>query len=169
MSSENSVLVKVPTEKFGGAIVDTKETLGEVTFTVKVESLMDVCSFVKTDTDLRMDVLIDVIGVDYHPKRPRFEVVYQLYSTSKKHRLRLKVKIGDGDKLPTVSGLWNSANWSEREVYDMYGIEFDGHPDMRRIYMPDEWEGFPLRKDYPLLGYKDEYNPNGVEREKNKK
>lgn len=168
MSDNNSVLVKVPTEKFGQAIVDTKEHLGQVAFTVKVDSLLDICSFVKSDTDLNMDFLTDIIGVDYHPKRPRFEIVYQLYSTTKKHRLRLKVKLGDGDLIPSVTGLWNSANWAEREIYDMYGVKFEGHPDMRRIYMPDDWEGYPLRKDYPLVGYKDEYNPNGEEKKEQK-
>jgi len=79
-------------------------------------------------------------------------------------RLRLKVRVGEGEEVDSVTSVWRSAGWAEREAYDMFGIVFKGHPDLRRIYMPEDFEGFPLRKDYPLRGYKDEFNPNGEER-----
>ncbi len=95
--------------------------------------------------------LTDETAVDY-PKRPkRFEIIYQLYSFKLNHRLRLKVLAAEGEKMPSVVRLWPTANWLEREVYDMFGIEYEGHPDLRRILLPDEWTGHPLRKDYDIL------------------
>jgi len=87
-----------------------------------------------------------------------------LKSIAKKHRVRLKVKLDDGETIPSVTAIWSAANWAEREAYDMFGIRFEGHPELRRIYMPEDWDGFPLRKDYPLRGYKDRYNPYGEEK-----
>ena len=110
-----------------------------------------------------MTYLSDVCGVDYYPKTPRFEVVYHMLSINKKLRLRLKVRLAEGEKVDSVTGVWRSANWYEREAFDMFGIEFEGHPDPRRIYLAEDWEGHPLRKDYPLRGFKDNLNPNGEE------
>ena len=93
-----------------------------------------------------------------------FEVVYHLYSIPNKYRLRIKVRVREDEKVPSVTSVWRSADFAERETFDMFGIVFDGHPNLKRIYMPLDWEGFPLRKDYPLTGFKDEYNPFGVEK-----
>lgn len=160
-----SVLVKKLTEQFGQGIVATSVFKDEVSHLVDRSALVDICGFLKSDPDFQMNYLVDVLGVDYTPASPRFEVVYHLYSIPKRHRLRLKVKVGDGESVPTVTGVWPAANFPEREAYDMYGIVFDGHPNLKRIYMAADWEGFPLRKDYPLKGYKDQYNPFGEEKE----
>jgi NADH-quinone oxidoreductase subunit C len=98
--------------------------------------------------------------VDYPERRPRFDVVYNLYSVSKSHRIRLKVRVDDGESVPSVTSVWSTANWHEREVFDMFGIRFDGHPDLRRILMPEDWEGHPLRKDFPLTKEEVMFNYN---------
>lgn len=150
---------------FRDDILETTIFRGEVTHVVKKLALKGICGFLKTDPDLRMNYLVDVLGVDYAPRSPRFEVVYHMYSVSRKLRLRLKVRVEDGESVPSVSSIWKAAGWPERETYDMFGIVFDGHEDLRRIYLAEDWEGFPLRKDYPLKGYKDRYNPYGEEKE----
>lgn len=162
---EDSALVRKIRENFRDDVLETVLFRGEVSHLIKVTALTSVCDFLKTDRALMMNYIVDVLGVDYYTERPRFEVVYHLYSLSKKHRIRLKVRVDEGGSVPSVTHIWSGANWPEREAYDMFGIIFTGHPDLRRIYMPEDWEGFPLRKDYPLRGYKDKYNPNGVERE----
>jgi NADH-quinone oxidoreductase subunit C len=101
--------------------------------------------------DLRFDVLVDLTAVDFFPREPRFEVVYLLVSAEQRCRLRMKVRLsGDDARVPSVSEVWPAANWLEREVWDLFGIVFGGHPDPRRLLMPEDWEGFPLRKDYPI-------------------
>jgi NADH-quinone oxidoreductase subunit C len=101
--------------------------------------------------ELAFDLLADIVGIDVWPKEPRFEVAYILVSTRHRHRLRLKVRLaGQSAHVGTVIGVWPAANWLEREVWDLFGIEFTGHPDPRRLLMPEDWEGFPLRKDYPV-------------------
>jgi NADH-quinone oxidoreductase subunit C len=101
--------------------------------------------------DLRFSFLAEITVVDVHPAEPRFELVYMLVSLEHKQRLRLKVRLpGEDAHIETVSGIWPAANWLEREVWDMFGIQFDGHPDPRRLLMPEDWTGFPLRKDYPV-------------------
>ena len=101
--------------------------------------------------DLRFNFLADITAVDLHPREPRFELVYVLVSIEHKHRLRMKVRLSGTDPhVATVSGVWPAANWLEREVWDLFGIAFDGHPDPRRLLMPEDWQGFPLRKDYPV-------------------
>ena len=112
-----------------------------------------------------MNFCADVVGVDYMGETPRFEVVYHFYSIPKKHRIRIKVRVNDGETVPSITSIWAGADWAEREVYDMFGIAFEGHPNMKRIYLAEDWEGYPLRKDYPVRGYKDRYNPYGVDRE----
>jgi len=157
-------LVKKVKERFSAAILETNYFRGEVTHTVKKDILLELCRFLKEDPDLSFNFLVDVCGVDYLPRNPRFEVVYHLYSIPKRHRLRIKVRIEEGETIPSVSSIWKASDWAEREAYDMFGIVFEGHPDLKRIYMPQNWEGFPLRKDYPLRGYKDQYNPFGEEK-----
>ncbi|HEX8708728.1 MAG TPA: NADH-quinone oxidoreductase subunit C [Pyrinomonadaceae bacterium] len=131
------------------------EAFGEVTVIVPREKLFEICSFLKTAPGLEFNMLADICGADRGPEEePRFEVNYHLFSTTRHHRLRLKVLLNDDDThVPTVTTVWRTANWHERETYDMFGVIFDGHPDLRRILLPDEWEGHALRKDFPLRGY----------------
>lgn len=160
-----SILIDKLKQRFEDGIVETAVFKDEVTHLVKITALVSIGEYLKTDPAILMNYLVDVIGVDYRPVSPRFEVVYHLYSIPLRHRVRLKVKVNEGGSVPTVTGIWPSADFPEREAYDMYGIIFDGHPNLKRIYMASDWEGYPLRKDYPLRGYKDQYNPFGEEKE----
>jgi NADH-quinone oxidoreductase subunit C len=164
LAIEDSAVVKKVKETFRDAVLRTTVFRGEATHLVEPRALMSICAFLKTDPDLRMNCLVDVVGVDYPAEAQRFEVVYHLYSIPKKHRLRIKVRLAEGEPIASVTSVWSAADWPEREAYDMFGIVFEGHPDLKRIYMPPDWEGFPLRKDYPLRGYKDRYNPYGEEK-----
>ncbi|HUQ32908.1 MAG TPA: NADH-quinone oxidoreductase subunit C [Pyrinomonadaceae bacterium] len=131
------------------------EAFGEITVVVPRERIAELCSYLKSSQGLEFDFLADLSGVDRGPEEePRFEVNYHLFSTRKHHRLRLKVLLNDDDThVPTVTGVWRTANWHERETFDLVGVIFDGHPDLRRILLPDDWEGHALRKDFPLRGY----------------
>lgn len=145
-----AALKKVQT-KFKAAIVDAHNRLGNETVIVRRESLRELATFLKADDKLKFDQLSDVTAVDYLNRQPRFEVVYHFYSTVLHHRLRVRVPLEEGSvELDTISDLFKSALWGEREVFDMYGVTFKGHPDLRRILMYDEFEGHPLRKDYPI-------------------
>ena len=128
---------------------------GEITFVVPRESLAEICSYLKTTPAFAFDMLADLCGVDRGvEEEPRFEVNYHLFSTTKYHRLRLKVLLNEENaRVPTVTGVWRTANWHERETFDHFGVVFDGHPDLRRILLPDDWQGHSLRKDFPLRGY----------------
>lgn len=150
---------------FADYIKESYESFDIPTFVVDKERIVDICRFLKEDPELSFNYLSDICGVDYYPSKPRFEVVYHLYSIKYKYRLRLKCRLDEGETIPSVTGVWRTANWHEREAYDMFGIVFDGHPDLRRIYLWEGFEGYPLRKDFPLRGYKDEYNPYGEERD----
>lgn len=134
-------------------VADVREALGEVTITVPRESIVDVCWVLKTKYDF--DLLADLCGADRGPEEdPRFEVNYHLFSTIHYKRLRLKVLLSEDDpKVTTVVTVWKTANWHERETYDMFGVVFEGHPDLRRILLPSDFDGHALRKDYPLRGY----------------
>jgi NADH-quinone oxidoreductase subunit C len=135
---------------FPGAVISTHQFRGDATAIVAREKLIDICRWLRDDPDLRFDMLMDVTAVDFLGRSPRFEVVYHFYSLAKNHRVRLKVPLEEADpKVPSVVSLWAGANWLERETYDLYGIRFDGHPDLRRIYLYEEFQGHPLRKDYP--------------------
>ena len=136
-------------------ITDVIQAFGEVTVVVPREHIVDVCSFLKTAPDARFNFLADLCGADRGPEEePRFEVNYHLFSTSLHHRVRLKVLLNEDDvHVPTVTGVWRTANWHERETYDLVGVIFDGHPDLRRILLPDDWQGHALRKEFPLRGY----------------
>jgi NADH-quinone oxidoreductase subunit C len=150
MAENNRAVIKLK-EKFAASIIEVKEFRGEVTVTVNKQDVVAICRFLKES--LQYNLLTDVTAVDYLGKEPRFMAVYNLYSIPNKDRLRLKAPITEGDcTIDTVSTLWNSANWLEREVYDLFGITFTNHPDLRRILMTDDWVGHPLRKDYPLQG-----------------
>jgi NADH-quinone oxidoreductase subunit C len=116
-------------------------------------SLVEACRFLRDNPDLQFALLSDITAIDWWPLEPRFEIVYHLASLEHKQRLRLKVRVNGSDAeafVPTVQSVWAAANWQEREVWDLFGVVFDGHPDLRRLLMPDDWEGHPLRKDYPV-------------------
>jgi NADH-quinone oxidoreductase subunit C len=150
MAENNRAVMKLK-EKFASSILDVKEFRGEVTVTIKKEDVVEVCRFLKEN--LQYNLLTDVTAVDYLGKDPRFLVVYNLYSIPNKDRLRLKAPVGESDTtIDSVIPVWTTANWLEREVYDLFGITFNNHPDLRRILMTDDWVGHPLRKDYPLQG-----------------
>lgn len=136
-------------------ITSTNEVFGETTVIVGREHIVAICLHLKTAPETRFDFLADICGADRGvEEEPRFEVNYHLFSTSKHHRLRLKVVLNEDDPhVPTVTGVWRTANWHERETFDLLGIIFDGHPDLRRILLPDDWQGHALRKDFPLRGY----------------
>jgi NADH-quinone oxidoreductase subunit C len=152
MMSEIPVAEKLK-ELFVDAVQETAEAHGELTLVVSREQIVEICSFLKGDPDLRYDLLMDIAGVDYLGREPRFEVVYHLYSIAHNSRLRLKVRVPENDLVvPSVTSVWSTANWHEREAFDMLGIHFSDHPDLRRIYMPDDYPGYPLRKDFPILG-----------------
>jgi NADH-quinone oxidoreductase subunit C len=139
--------------QFKDSIASVNEFRGELTVVVKKEDLVRVCDFLKHDEELKFELLEDLSGVDMYTPTDRFQVVYHLFSLKNRYRLRVKVMVDESDlKVPTVSSVWSTANWHEREAYDMFGIIFEGHPDLRRLYMPDEFEYFPLRKDFPLMG-----------------
>jgi NADH-quinone oxidoreductase subunit C len=117
--------------------------------------IREACELLRTDAATSFNFLSDVTCVDLHPSEPRFEVCYHLLSHTRKERLRLKVKLaGDDPSLESITSVWPAANFFEREIFDLFGIRFLNHPNLRRILMPDDWEGHPLRKDYPVEGYR---------------
>ena len=125
------------------------------TIYVPADRLVDTCRALRDADAFRFTTIIEITAADYIPRQPRFEVVYHLLSISRRARLRLKVRVHDGAAIPTVQDVWKGAGWPEREVWDMFGIVFDGHPDLRRLLMPEDWEGHPARKDYPVQIRKD--------------
>ncbi len=142
--------------RFGGAVTETHDHRGDHTAVVERAALRQTLAFCRDAGALAFDVLMDLTAVDYakFPGRedgPRFEVVYHLYSIAHNHRLRVKVRVDEDDAVvPSAVPLWPIANWFEREVWDMFGIRFEGHPDLRRLLMYEEFVGHPLRKDYPI-------------------
>ncbi|GAP62223.1 MAG: NADH-quinone oxidoreductase subunit C [Ardenticatenia bacterium] len=138
-------------EAFGDAVLDVTERLGETTITLTVKALPDVARWLRDERGFEM--CVDVTATDHPQEKERFRVVYHLLSLSRRERLRLAVRVG-GKKptVPTLTTVWPGVNFCEREVYDMFGVHFDGHPNLKRILMPEDWDGHPLRKDYPL-GY----------------
>ncbi len=146
-------LVERLKEKFPQAVEETVYFRGEHTVRIAREHLLEVSRFLKEDPEYGFNFLSDLCGVDYMGKEPRFEVVYHLYSMAHKHRLRMKVSLAEGDlTIPTVTPVWKTANWHERECFDLLGIIFTNHPDMRRILTPEGFTDHPLRKDFPLRG-----------------
>jgi len=134
-------------------VADFKNAFGEVSIFVPRESIIDVCRFLKTQHGF--DLLADICGADRGAEEdPRFEVNYHLFSTTNYNRLRLKVVLSeDAPNVPSVCAVWRTANWHERETFDMFGVIFDGHPNLERILLPSDFDGHALRKDYPLRGY----------------
>ena len=147
--------VQLVQEKFPQAVFETVEFRGEQTIVLLLEHLVAACAYLQKD--LRYTFLSSVTAVDWLERIPRYDVVYHLLSIPNQSELRLKVRVGqrreDHPSVPTVTGIWPGANWYEREVYDLFGITFSGHPDLRRILMPIDWTTHPLRTDYPLSGF----------------
>jgi NADH-quinone oxidoreductase subunit C len=145
-------------QQFGDAIVDVVRFRDETTIHIPGPRLREVCAFLRDHPKLAFSFLTDHTAVDMLRLRsePRFDVVALLYSITNRVRLRIKAGTNDGEPVPSLVPLWNGANWLERETYDMFGIIFEGHPNLKRMLLPDDWdEGFPLRKDYPLRGWKE--------------
>jgi NADH-quinone oxidoreductase subunit C len=149
----NAVIIEKLKARFGEEAIQASEFRDELTIVVPKDRIVEICRFLKEDAGLKFDLLADVCGIDMNTAENRFGVIYNLYSLTNKFRLRLKTFTEEEDpKVPTVTGVWGTANWHERETYDMFGIVFEGHPDLRRVYMPEEFEYYPLRKDFPLMG-----------------
>jgi NADH-quinone oxidoreductase subunit C len=139
---------KILVEKFGDAILETKTDVSQGWAKVSPRRILEICAFLKDDPETRFDFLRAVSGVDYIDEK-ELEVVYLLFSYPKRHEFKVKARIPrDNPRIPSVHGVWPAADWHEREAYDLFGIEFEGHPDLRRIMLPDDWVGYPLRKDY---------------------
>jgi NADH-quinone oxidoreductase subunit C len=152
----NQEILEKLTSQFPGSVEGSSEFRGDLTVQVKKQDIVKICEFLKYDPDMAFDMLIDLLGVDMFRPEGRFEVVYILYSLKNKRYMRLKVLVDETDSMgPTVTGVWSAANWHERETFDMMGVRFSGHPDLRRIYMPEEFEYYPMRKDFPLMGIPD--------------
>lgn len=140
-------------QNFPESIHDVSNFRGETTLHLRSEDILPVCRFLHEEPGLAFDYLIDLCGVDNYPGEPRFQVVYHVSSMKTRLRFRLKVSLpGESPRVSSVVSVWKGADWLEREAFDMYGITFHGHPDLRRILLTPEWKGHPLRKDYPLRG-----------------
>jgi NADH-quinone oxidoreductase subunit C len=135
--------------KFGTALVEAIEDRKQAILTVECACLAEISLYLRDKE--KFNLLSDLTAVDWPKRDKRFDVVLNLYSFAKNERLRVKARAGDGEEVPSVAGVWPTANWLEREVFDMFGIVFAGHPDLRRILLPDGWKGFPLRKDYDII------------------
>lgn len=135
-----------------GSVSQVSYWVGDWTIIVPVARLLDVARHLRDAPDAAFDMCSDVTATDWPLRPERFDVVYCLYSTQHRHRVRVKARAGEHEPVPSMSGVWPAANWLEREVYDMFGVNITGHPDRRRILMPEDWQGFPQRKDYPLEG-----------------
>lgn len=139
--------------KAGASVVATAVRFGELTVTTSLDGLPGLLRLLRDDGRCRFEVLLDICGVDWPARAKRFEVVYHLLSPRLNQRIRVKVATDEETPVPSVSGIFASANWYEREAYDMYGILFQGHPDLRRILTDYGFQGYPLRKDFPLTGF----------------
>jgi len=140
-------------EQFNEIDFKVTEYLDELTIKLPKEHIVKVCEFLKKDSDLEFSLCLDITAIDWAKRKNRFTVVYHIYSFKNNFRLRLKADVDESDcAIDTVSSVWKGANWQERETYDMYGIKFNDHPDLRRMYMPEDFEHHPLRKDFPLMG-----------------
>ena len=137
------------------AVEGAKFDREELSIYVERSALREACVLLRDDPNCPFNFLSDLTCVDWYPTQPRFEVIYHLFSISKKERVRLKVRLnGEAPAVESVTSVWPAANYFEREVFDLFGVRFTGHPYLRRLLMPEEWEGHPLRKDYPVEGYR---------------
>jgi NADH-quinone oxidoreductase subunit C len=145
----NNELVGRVQAKFGTALTEAIEDRKQAILTVESGRLAEISQYLRDEE--KFDLLSDLTAVDWPKREKRFDVVLNLYSFAKNERLRVKAHAGDGEQVPSVSGVWPTANWLEREAYDMFGIVFAGHPNLTRILLPDEWQGYPLRKNYDII------------------
>jgi len=137
------------------AVEGAKFDRNELSIYIERTFLREACTTLKDDPELNYNALADITCVDWTPRDPRFEVIYHLFSTVTKKRVRLKVRLSDDDaRIDSLTPIWPGANFFEREVFDLFGVRFQEHPNLKRILMPDNWEGYPLRKDYPVEGYR---------------
>lgn len=139
--------------KLGGAVVECSLAYGELNVLAQAPQIVSVLTFLRDDAECRFTTLIDITAVDYPARERRFDVVYHLLSMQKNRRIRIKVTADEETQVPSVAGVFPAANWFERETFDMYGVLFSGHPDLRRILTDYGFSGYPLRKDFPLTGY----------------
>ncbi len=140
-------------EKFPSTEFEISDYRDELTIKFDKKNIAEVCSFLKSESELEFSWCSDVTAVDWATRKNRFTVIYNIFSMKHNFRLRLKCDVDESDcSIDSVSSVWKAANWQERETYDMYGIKFNNHPDLRRMYMPEEFEYYPLRKDFPLMG-----------------
>lgn len=146
-------VLEVIKQKFGAGVLQTHSQFGDDTAIVDPGSWKAICAFLRNDPQMDFDMFVDLCGVDYPTRTPRVEVVLHLYSIARRHRVRLKTAVGDEDmegcEVDSITEIWPGADWFEREAYDLVGVRFKGHPDLRRILMYPEFEGHPLLKDYP--------------------
>jgi NADH-quinone oxidoreductase subunit C len=149
MGSEPREVEKVR-EKFGDALREAVYFRGEDTLVVAPERIVEIARFLKDDSEMMFNLLLDVTGIHYLERDYSYEVVYHLLSLVRRRRLRLRTRLGEEGEIDSVTPVWATANWHEREAYDLVGIRFRNHPDLRRILMPDDYDGHPLRKDFPL-------------------
>ena len=143
-------------QRFPGVILEATESSGDVTLVIDPAALLSISEHLKSD--FSFEQLSGVTGLDWWPKKPRFEVVYFLHSIRNRNRLRLKLRVDEHEPVDSVTHIWRAANWYEREVFDLFGIPFSNHPNLERIMMPADWEGHPLRKDYPVHGHRYSYS-----------
>lgn len=147
------ILLKKINDQFPELKIDTTDFRDELTLSFDKSFIIPVCKFLKSNSELEFLFCTDITAIDWAVRKNRFTVVYNLYSLKNNFRLRLKANVDESDcTIDSVTSVWKSANWQERETYDMYGIKFNTHPDLRRMYMPEEFEYHPLRKDFPLTG-----------------
>ncbi len=147
---EEEKTLAVLERRFPGRVREAAVSPGDDVVEIDRQDLLEVAAFLKTPPQ-DFSMLLDLTCVDYAPEKPRFEMVYHFFSFSRLRRLRLKVRLDEGDlKIASLTSLWKNANWLEREVFDLFGVAFEGHPNLRRLFMYDGFEGHPLRKDYPL-------------------
>ncbi|MFQ5670692.1 MAG: NADH-quinone oxidoreductase subunit C [Acidobacteriota bacterium] len=130
---------------------------GEVTLSVEPRSLLKVCRFLRDDPECHFEMLVDITGTDFPEREDRFQMSYHLASLEHRTRLRLHSSVAEGTSIPSITGIWPGADWFEREIYDLLGVTFEGHPNLVRVLMPDDWVGHPLRKDYPLPGHPEQH------------
>jgi NADH-quinone oxidoreductase subunit C len=151
VDASDNKLVKKLKAKFDGAVAEAAEFIGQISVRIATDRIVEVCNFLRDDGDAHFNYLSDLTCVHYPMRTDApLEIVYNLYSIPRNERLRLKVSLAEGASVDSVTEVWPTANWMEREVYDLFGVTFRNHPDLRRILLPPDWEGHPLRKDYPL-------------------
>ncbi len=147
-----SIIVDKLKKEFPDKLEEVSYYAEQVIVRIRSDSLLEICSFLKEDPSIALNYLSCITGVDYPERAKRFDLVYHLYSIVKKHRLTLKISAGEGETIPSVTSLWKTANWHEREAFDLIGVKFSGHPNLERILTPDQFSHHPLRKDFPVEG-----------------